>query len=77
MENKLIDLQVYGFEFESNEVRFADDMHQRIGEIGIITRTDERCAYVRFSDGECWWYPLRLIEDYLVEKPSVSQYEIY
>jgi hypothetical protein len=77
MENKLIDLRVYGFEFESNEVRFADDMHRRIGEIGIITRTDERCACVRFSDGEKWRYPLRLIEDYLVEKQSVDQYEIY
>jgi hypothetical protein len=77
MENTLFDRQVYGFKFESNEVRFADDMNKYIGEVGIITRTDERCACVRFSDGVEWWYPLRLIEDYLVEKPSVGQYEIY
>ena len=69
----LIGRKVKGFKFRSIAVVAYDKyMSKHIGEIGTITKVDEKTCYVEFPDN-AWWYPLlRTVENLIEEEPEVE-----
>jgi hypothetical protein len=75
MENtNLIGRKVKGFKFEHekyNELTYAREMDEKIGEIGTIVSYNElsNSYCVEFKD-DYWYYPASLIEQHLVDESS-------
>ena len=63
--------KVVGFEFKGGP-GFASGMQKHVGEVGVIdhikdsTKGDGMIVYVRFGNGEAWYYPLDLVIDNLL-----------
>ena len=67
----LLGKKVVGFRFAGG-VGFSEGMERHVGEVGVIktikysSQQEGLIAYVNFSDGNSWYYPLELVLDHLV-----------
>lgn len=68
----LLGKKVVGFKFAGGP-GFSDRMEKHVGEVGVINSIkkssrgdDGMIAYVRFGNGDSWYYPLDLVIENLV-----------
>jgi hypothetical protein len=60
--------EIRGFRFSNKHlVGYISPMNRHIGQSGIITRQTEKSVLVKFLDGECWSYPIELIDKHLIK----------
>lgn len=62
--------KVIGFKYETSEDGLEWDarMDKHIGEIGTVIIQHNNAVGIKFENSRHWYYPIELIDDYLIEK---------